>query len=37
MTLSKKHLNKEGLDKIRGLSKRVNLVMSITGKTGSKF
>lgn len=37
MTLSKQHLNQEGLDKIRALSKRVNLVMSISRKTGSKF
>lgn len=36
MTLSKKHLNKESLDKIKALSKRVNLIMSITRKSGSK-
>ena len=37
MTLSKQHLNREGLDKIKALSKTVNLVMSITRKTGSKI
>lgn len=36
MTLNKEHLNQEGLDKIRALSKRVNLIISISRKTGSK-
>ena len=36
MTLGKQHLNKEGLDKIRLLSKRVNLIISVSRKTGSK-
>lgn len=36
MTLSKKHLNQESLDKIKALSKRVNLITSITRKSGSK-
>lgn len=30
MTLNKQHLNKEGLDKIRILSKKVNLTTSVT-------
>ena len=37
LTLSKQHLNQKGLDNIKALSKRVNLVMSISRKTGSKI
>jgi len=36
MTLNKEHLNQQGLDKIRTLSKRVNIIISISRKTGSK-
>ena len=35
MTLNKEHLNKQGLYKIRELSKQINLITSITKKTGS--
>ena len=33
--MDKKHLNVEGLDKIRKLSKEINLITSVTRKTGS--
>jgi uncharacterized HAD superfamily protein len=36
MTLNKQHLNEQGLYKIRALSKRVNLIISVSRKTGSK-
>ena len=32
---AKEHLNKNGLDKIKVLSKKVNLIISISRKTGS--
>lgn len=35
MTLNKEHLEEKGLDKIRALSKRVNLIISVSRKTGS--
>ena len=35
LILNKEHLNKDGLDKIKILSKQVNLIISITRKTGS--
>jgi LAGLIDADG endonuclease len=37
MVLNKEHLNKDGLDKIRKLSKQINLITSVTRKTGSKL
>jgi hypothetical protein len=35
MVLNKEHLNVDGLDKIRKLSKEINLITSVTRKTGS--
>ena len=35
MVLNKEHLNKEGLEKIRAMSKIINLNNSLNGKTGS--
>jgi hypothetical protein len=37
MTLNKEHLQEKGLDRIKALSKKVNLITSITRKTGSKI
>ena len=36
MTLNKEHLTQVGLNKIKVLSKEVNLITSITRRTGSK-
>lgn len=36
MILDKKHLNKEGLDNIKNLSKKVNLITSVTKKISNK-
>jgi hypothetical protein len=35
MVLNKEHLNVDGLEKIRKLSKEINLITSVTRKTGS--
>ena len=35
--LNKEHLNKDGLEKIRKLSKEINIITSVTRKTGSKI
>jgi hypothetical protein len=36
MVLNKEHLTKDGLEAIRKLSKEINLITSISRKTGNK-
>jgi hypothetical protein len=36
MVFNNEHLTKDGLDTIRKLSKEINLITSISRKTGSK-